>query len=297
MFVMIVLQKHQAGIKILLLGSLNGRYIGYLGYELKALCGGKNSHNSSMPDACLFLVDRLIAIDHKKGDVYCVAMRCLEEENARETEDWVVHSCSEVRSILAQRPSGHNCNKLSVEHSLTPVALDAKNSQGDFAQDSGVCRRPVCFKFVILVSRPSCFRRRLHLCVEAIGYGWTRRMFIVCFFNIGCHLDDGFSLNHPQFDYCERVEKCLDYMKAGESYEICLTNKLRKRTRKGFSPLGFYNFLREMNPAPYAAFLSFGEEDVSICCSSPERFLKGGRGAVLESKPIKGVQLVQSLRS
>ena len=25
-----------------------------------------------------------------------------------------------------------------------------------------------------------------------------------------------------------------------------------------------------------------------VCCSSPERFLKGGRGGVLEARPVKG---------
>jgi anthranilate/para-aminobenzoate synthase component I len=27
---------------------------------------------------------------------------------------------------------------------------------------------------------------------------------------------------------------------------------------------------------------------VVVCCSSPERFLQGGRGGLLEAKPIKG---------
>lgn len=39
-----------------------GGYVGYLGYELKAECGGDNSHASSSPDAAFFLADRYVLI-------------------------------------------------------------------------------------------------------------------------------------------------------------------------------------------------------------------------------------------
>lgn len=35
-----------------------GGFVGYLGYELKAECGGANCHASSTPDAAFFLADR-----------------------------------------------------------------------------------------------------------------------------------------------------------------------------------------------------------------------------------------------
>ncbi len=35
-----------------------GGLVGYLGYELKAECGGRQAYTSSMPDAMLFLADR-----------------------------------------------------------------------------------------------------------------------------------------------------------------------------------------------------------------------------------------------
>ena len=39
-----------------------GGYVGYLGYELKAECGGDNSHTSSSPDAAMFLADRYVPV-------------------------------------------------------------------------------------------------------------------------------------------------------------------------------------------------------------------------------------------
>lgn len=35
-----------------------GGFVGYLGYELKAQCGGSAAHQSETPDAALFCVDR-----------------------------------------------------------------------------------------------------------------------------------------------------------------------------------------------------------------------------------------------
>ena len=44
--------------------DFNCGFVGYLGYELKADCGGDRAHRSSMPDAAFVFADRLIAFDH-----------------------------------------------------------------------------------------------------------------------------------------------------------------------------------------------------------------------------------------
>ncbi|XP_023534479.1 aminodeoxychorismate synthase, chloroplastic-like isoform X2 [Cucurbita pepo subsp. pepo] len=88
-------------------------------------------------------------------------------------------------------------------------------------------------------------------------------------------------------EYMSDVEKCKQYIKDGESYELCLTTQIRKKIEET-DALRLYLRLRERNPAPYAAWLNFSKEDICICCSSPERFLQLNRDGVLEAKPIKG---------
>lgn len=97
----------------------------------------------------------------------------------------------------------------------------------------------------------------------------------------------GFAAEKSREQYIEDVKKCLNYIKDGESYELCLTTQIRKPIEE-LNSFGLYLHLRERNPAPYAAWLSFPKEDLYICCSSPERFLQLDRNDILEAKPIKG---------
>lgn len=98
---------------------------------------------------------------------------------------------------------------------------------------------------------------------------------------------NGFLADRSREDYMKDIKKCLEYIKDGESYELCLTTKIRKRIGE-IDSLGLYLHLREKNPAPYAAWLNFSGENLTICCSSPERFLRLDRNGILEAKPIKG---------
>ncbi len=84
--------------------------------------------------------------------------------------------------------------------------------------------------------------------------------------------------------YMTRIQDCLDFIADGESYEICLTNKLQFTQQ--VDPLQFYRNLRHCHPAPHAAYLKFGE--LAIACSSMERFLKIDQARMIQAKPIKG---------
>jgi para-aminobenzoate synthetase len=84
--------------------------------------------------------------------------------------------------------------------------------------------------------------------------------------------------------YLDDIAACKRRLIAGETYEVCLTNKVI--TRPAQDPLGLYRRLRHVNPAPYAAYLRFGE--TAVLSSSPERFLGIGRDGWVEVRPIKG---------
>ena len=78
----------------------------------------------------------------------------------------------------------------------------------------------------------------------------------------------------------------LEEIRAGESYEICLTNTVR--IDLDIDPLRTFAQLREISPVPYGALLDFA--GVSVLSASPERFLAIRTDRVVESKPIKGTR-------
>ncbi|NEQ96295.1 MAG: aminodeoxychorismate synthase component I [Cyanothece sp. SIO2G6] len=95
-----------------------------------------------------------------------------------------------------------------------------------------------------------------------------------------------FRFSQSRTTYLKNIHQCLEEIRNGESYEICLTNCLHTDTT--VDPLAFYRHLRHLNPAPYACFLRFG--DFAVVCSSPERFLKIDGDRQVETKPIKGTR-------
>ncbi|MGI5121887.1 aminodeoxychorismate synthase component I [Marinactinospora thermotolerans] len=97
-------------------------------------------------------------------------------------------------------------------------------------------------------------------------------------------LDPQALLERDREGYLVDVKECQARLAAGESYEICLTNRLRLPAPDG--DLDFYRRLRRHSPAPYAALLRLGE--VSVYSASPERFLRIGPDGVADSRPIKG---------
>ncbi|WP_428269758.1 aminodeoxychorismate synthase component I [Haliangium sp.] len=93
-----------------------------------------------------------------------------------------------------------------------------------------------------------------------------------------------FSLSRSQAQYLADIERCFELIRAGETYEVCLTAHLRSSV--SIDPHQLHRALRSRNPAPYAAFFKLGE--LAIVSSSPERFLRVDPRGGVEARPIKG---------
>jgi para-aminobenzoate synthetase len=189
--------------------DFNCGFAGYLGYELKADCGGSDAHRSAMPDAAFVFADRMVAFDHVEE---CAYVLCLHEPSqGEEAERWIAETSVRLASL---RPP----------------------SEPEWA-DGAADREPVRFRL---------------------------------------------SRSHER--YLEDIAECKRRLRDGESYEICLTNKVSAAVAP--DPLALYRTLRRVNPAPFSAFLRFGE--AAVLSSSPERFLRVGGDRWVEAKPIKG---------
>jgi para-aminobenzoate synthetase len=93
-----------------------------------------------------------------------------------------------------------------------------------------------------------------------------------------------FTLDRSRAAYIASIEQCLDWIRQGETYQVCLTNELV--CEAGLDTLDLYRIMRRLNPAPHAAFLRW--PGGAILSASPERFLSVDTGGKVEAKPIKG---------
>jgi para-aminobenzoate synthetase component 1 len=85
--------------------------------------------------------------------------------------------------------------------------------------------------------------------------------------------------------YTQAYQKVKDYLKAGDCYQVNLSQRFVAECSG--NPWAAYLILREMNAAPFSAYLNF--PGVQVLSSSPERFLKLVNRQV-ETKPIKGTR-------
>ena len=85
--------------------------------------------------------------------------------------------------------------------------------------------------------------------------------------------------------YTQAFNKIKYYLTEGDCYQINLTQRFQSRCKGDLWTA--YKRLREINSAPFSAYLNLPE--VQILSSSPERFLKVTKGEV-ETKPIKGTR-------
>jgi para-aminobenzoate synthetase component 1 len=94
---------------------------------------------------------------------------------------------------------------------------------------------------------------------------------------------EGLTSDFSQAEYLQAVRRALDYIFAGDTYQVNLSQRLLHPAVG--SPIDLYLRLRERNPAPMAGYLDAG--GWQIASASPERFLKVADRQV-ETRPIKG---------
>ena len=80
-------------------------------------------------------------------------------------------------------------------------------------------------------------------------------------------------------EYKHKIRQCQEHIRAGNSYELCLTDQtsICHRSKKAGSPTSWsrYLTLRNANPAPFAAFVRLGT--LTLLSTSPERFMSWSR--------------------
>jgi para-aminobenzoate synthetase component 1 len=91
--------------------------------------------------------------------------------------------------------------------------------------------------------------------------------------------------NMTREQYIAAVERTLEYIAAGDIYQVNLSQRF-SHSFEG-RPFGLFSALRNVSPSYYGAYLNCGEH--AVISSSPELFLRR-RGQMIETRPIKGTR-------
>jgi anthranilate synthase component 1 len=87
--------------------------------------------------------------------------------------------------------------------------------------------------------------------------------------------------------YLDGVRRVLDYVRAGDVYQVNLSRQWSGELLPGIANATLYERLRRRNPGPFAGLCVHGE--AAILCSSPERLVEV-RGRRIRTRPIAGTR-------
>lgn len=86
--------------------------------------------------------------------------------------------------------------------------------------------------------------------------------------------------------YLDAVSRVRDYIIAGDIFQANLSQRLEASLEE--DPWHLYRRLREVNPAPFAAYME--SDGIAVASASPERFLRLDVSGSVETRPIKGTR-------
>lgn len=93
------------------------------------------------------------------------------------------------------------------------------------------------------------------------------------------------SSNFSEAAYLEAVQRAVEYVHAGDVFQVNLAQRLLHPATD--NSIALYLRLRERNPATFAGYYDLG--DLQIVSASPERFVQV-RDRQVETRPIKGTR-------
>lgn len=91
----------------------------------------------------------------------------------------------------------------------------------------------------------------------------------------------------PALRYQCGIERIIEYIAAGDVFQVNLSRSWRGILDTGSTPASVYAALRRANPAPFAGILQWG--DCCVASSSPERLVQVS-GDRVQTRPIAGTR-------
>ncbi len=94
-------------------------------------------------------------------------------------------------------------------------------------------------------------------------------------------------VEEPAQRFIDGVQRVLDYLHAGDTFQVNLSRGWQARFARAPDPVVLYRRLRGISPAPFSALLRW--HGASVLSASPERLLRV-RGRRIDTRPIAGTR-------
>lgn len=293
-----------------------GGFMGYTTYELGLegieVSPDPKGRQHCRPDLCFAWVEKSLVVDHVQNRIYL--QQLAHAEASEEVGEWMDEIVAKLEAKFLPEESYVPCtvtlsnllpgaekseiiDKMLKRGIALPHALHVYPSDGAYAGFATAQYRPRDDLNVItqLLNNTLMYGRLFHAQVKSKAAYDAPKCPIT-------HLKPALpsptstdikssvlSIQTPlNSTYESKVLSCQSSIRAGNSYELCLTDQtlitLSKSPRTP-TPWSIYNTLRTKQPAPFASFLKLGP--LTFISASPERFL-AYTPSTCELRPMKG---------
>ncbi|CZR60168.1 related to para-aminobenzoic acid synthetase [Phialocephala subalpina] len=292
-----------------------GGFMGYTTYELGLESIGViprrlRSHHAERPDLCFAWVTRSLVVDHIKNLVY--VQELAPKSGARKAALWQDDIRKNLEEILFPfecfMPNTTTFTNLA-EGTTKEQVLQALAKKGfrqpcktrlHYAGDafngitvSGIATVTTfgdqpSFPIAFLLGDFQLNGREVH--TREMSRPLTNWKIPLLLKELSPNLVDSvLSIETPQNEeYEHKVSRCQEYIRNGDSYELCLTDQtlITLRSSPSLTSWSLYRTLRSRQPAPFASYIRLGS--ATLVSASPERFLKYSHDGKCELRPMKG---------
>ncbi|MFF4687657.1 aminodeoxychorismate synthase component I [Streptomyces sp. NPDC001307] len=109
-------------------------WVGYLGYELKAECGGEAAHRSEDPDAVMVFADRAVVLDHTTRTTYLLALAEGPDDTSART--WLRATADVLASVAGRAPAAD-------PDPAQPAAIRLRHGRDDYLRLISRCQEEI----------------------------------------------------------------------------------------------------------------------------------------------------------
>jgi para-aminobenzoate synthetase component I len=263
------------------LPDFKGGFMGYLSYDLKnyiEVLSQKAKNDISLPLFCFAFYDRLISFNHKDRKWYYIRLFLLSEDTGKLFFNNTIYLFN-IKDFYDSGNIAEIENIFNMENSVDEL-INRVNHEAEALNRDII----TFFKSYFLKNRGY---KESKFNTGNVGKTVSRKireLIIKKYFEKNIK-EIKLKSNFTKVKYLKAVRKAKKHIHDGDIYQVNVTQRFKCELQ--IEPYDLYYILREKNPAPFSAYISF--QEVKVGSSSPERFLFLDRG-VIQTRPIKGTR-------